>query len=304
MAEGNADLAEAGALMANRPIVPLAAPWTHTDLSFAGQRLDGVPIDLGLFTHCTFANVSFKGCAIADSRFVNCTFISCYFRKTTIKNSKFDGCKFIDCDFPKVRVQSTSFMFPRFKGCFIDYNGMQPNLPREAQLREMVAIELAREAYAHGATSDARRYRLAALRAHESHLAQAFFAKSSYYKEHYDTLGRLRAGVAWVGSQANRLIWGNGERGATLLCNFLILALIVFPLTFHAVGGITASAGKLTTIDYVLLSLDSATSYSGLSGIQLVSTGARIVAATELVIGLFAFGLFITILFRRITRWR
>jgi hypothetical protein len=304
MTEGNSEVMAISTLLANRPIRQLAAPWAHTDVSFAAQRLDGVSIDLGLFAHCTFTNVSFKGCSVNDSRFVNCTFVSCYFRKATIQNSKFDGCKFIDCDFPKVRVQSTSFMFPRFKGCFIDFDEMQPNLPREPELREMVAIELAREAYAGGATYDARKYRLVALRAHESHLAQAFLARSSYYKEHYDILARLRAGVAWLGSQANRLIWGNGERGAVLLFNFLILTLLAFPLIYRAIGGVTATGGKLTAVDYVLLSIDTATSYSGLSGIHLVSTTARVVGAIELVVGLFAFGLFITILFRRITRWR
>jgi hypothetical protein len=292
------------ALMANRPITPLETPWTYTEVSFAGQRLDGVSIDLGLFSHCTFANVSFKGCTISDTRFVNCAFISCYFRKTKIQNSKFDGCKFVECDFPKVRVQSTSFMFPRFRGCFIAYDEMQPNLPPEPELREMVAVELAREAYAQGDTTGARKYRLAALRAHEKHLARAFTARSSYYKEHYDALERFRAGASWIASQANRLVWGNGERGTTLLCNFLILALIVFPLIYVGIGGVKAETGKLTTIDYLLLSIDSATSYSGLSGVHLVSTAARIVAAIELTIGLLTFGLFITILFRRITRWR
>lgn len=292
------------AFLANRPLTALTEPWVRTEASFAGQRLDGTPIDMGLFTHCTFANISFKGCTISDSRFVNCTFIGCYFRKTTIQNSRFDGCKFIECDFPKVRVQSTGFMFPQFKGCFIAYDEMKPNLPPEPQLREMVAIELAREAYAHGDTTDARKYRLEALRAHERHLAAAFKAKSSYYKEHYDPVARALAGGAWIGSQANRIVWGNGERGVTLLFNFLLLTLIAFPLIFAAAGGVKATSGKLTATRYVLLSIDSATSYSGLSGVHLVSTGARVVAAVELIIGLFAFGLFITILFRRITRWR
>jgi hypothetical protein len=155
-------------------------------------------------------------------------------------------------------------MFPKFKGCFLPFDEMQPNLPREPELREIVAVELGREAYALGYTRDAREYHLEALRAHEHHLAQAFLSKSSYYKEHYDTLGRIRAGFAWSGSQANRWIWGNGEQGTKLLTNFVILALIVFPLIFAAVGGIQATSGKVTTIDYVLLSIDSATSYSGL----------------------------------------
>jgi hypothetical protein len=292
------------ALLANRPLTSLAKPWTHSEVSFAGQRLDGVPIDLGLFTHCTFSNISFKGCTITDSRFVNCAFISCYFRKTTIQNSKFDGCKFIECDFPKVRVQSTDFMFPQFKGCFIAYDEMKPNLPAEPELREIVAIELARESYTHGNTTDARKYRIEALRSHEQHLADAFRARSSYYKERYDLAARARAGVAWIGSQANRIVWGNGERGAVLLFNFLLLTLVVFPMVFAAIGGVRPIAGKLTTIDYVLLSIDSATSYSGLSGVQLISSGARILAVLELVIGLLTFGLFITVLFRRITRWR
>jgi uncharacterized protein YjbI with pentapeptide repeats len=136
------------ALLANRPLTPLKAPWAHSDVSFAADRLDGVEIELGMFAHCTFANISFKGSEVKDSRFINCTFISCYFRKTLIRNSKFDGCKFIDCDFPKVRVQGSNFMFPQFKGCFVGFDEMRPNLPAEPELRSKAAAELAREAYA------------------------------------------------------------------------------------------------------------------------------------------------------------
>jgi hypothetical protein len=203
-----------------------------------------------------------------------------------------------------VKIQGTEFMFPQFKGCFVKFDEMHPNLPSEPELREIVAVELAREAYALGNTRDARRYRLVALRAHENHLWRAARASSSYYRDHYDAVDRVEAGAAWIGSQVNRLIWGNGERGFVLLRNFLLLVFIAFPLLFYGVGGLEVASGKLTTIDYELLSLDTATSYSGLSGVDLVSTASRIVAASELTVGLLAFGLFITILFRRITRWR
>jgi Pentapeptide repeats (9 copies) len=289
---------------ANRSLVPLQAPWVHTDAAFADDRLDGIPIELGMFAHCTFANVSFKGCTIDSSRFMDCTFISCYFRKTEIRNSKFDGCKFFECDFPKVRIQGTSFAFPKFRGCFVEFGEMQPNLPVEPELRSLASAELAREAGVLGHPKDARLYRLQALRAWETHLWQTLLASSSYYKEHYSALERLAAGIRWVGSQLNRLIWGNGERGLTLLFNFSALVLVVFPLLFYALGGIADPQGKATTIDYVLLSVDSVTSYSGLSGIQLVSTAARVVAAFEVIVGLLGFGLFVTVLFRRITRWR
>jgi hypothetical protein len=291
------------ALLANRPLVPLKEPWVFSDVAFA-ERLDGAVINLGLFAHCTFANVSFKGSTIVDSRFIDCTFISCYFRKAEIRNSKFDGCKFVDCDFPKVRVQGTTFMFPQFKGCFIAFDEMRPNLPPEPELRSLAAAELAREAYALGHPRDARLFRLQALRAYETHLWRAFRASSSYYKEHYGTLDRLAAGAKWFASQTNRLIWGNGERGFTLLANFLLLTLVLYPLLFYVQGDVHDVSGKTSTADYVLLSVDSATNFSGLSNVALESTAARGIAASEVIVGLVAFGLFITILFRRITRWR
>lgn len=291
------------ALLANRPLTALKQPWVYSDVAFA-ERLDGVGIEYGMFAHCTFANVSFKGCTIADSRFIDCTFISCYFRKAEIRNSKFDGCKFVDCDFPKVRVQGTTFMFPQFKGCFIGFDEMRPNLPSEPELRSLTAAELAREAYALGHPRDARLFRLQALRAHETHLWRAFRASSSYYKDHYNTLERLVAGAKWATSQTNRLIWGNGERGFTLLANFLLLTLVVYPLLFYFLGDVRDVSGETTTADYLLLSVDSATNFSGLSNVALGSTATRVIVASEVIVGLVAFGLFITILFRRITRWR
>jgi Pentapeptide repeats (9 copies) len=288
----------------NRPLELLKEPWVHNDCTFSDDRLDGVPIDLGMFAHCTFSNVSFKGCILNDTRFINCTFIACYFRKTTIQNSQFDGCKFIDCDFPKVRIQSTKFMFPKFRGCFVEFGEMEPNLPPEPELRSLAAADLAREAQTLGHPRDARHYRIVALRARESHLWRAFTGASSYYKEHFDPLQRVQAGAQWLGSQANRLVWGNGERGLTLLFNFLLLTLVAFPLVFHAVGGVSVPDGSPAASDYVLLSVDVVTSYSGLSHVMLTSNASRVVASAELVVGLIAFGFFVTILFRRVTRWR
>jgi hypothetical protein len=89
-----------------------------------------------------------------------------------------------------------------------------------------------------------------------------------------------------------------------LLCNFLILTLLVYPVLFYLFGGIGGRNGSTTTMDYVLLSVDSATGLSGLSSVALATTLARVIAATEVAVGFIAFGLFITILFRRITRWR
>jgi hypothetical protein len=231
-------------------------------------------------------------------------FIGCYFRKASILNCQFDGCRFIDCNFPKLRLQGSKFTFPQFKGCFIDFDEMRPNLPPEPELRALAASELAREAQALGSTEDARQFRIEALRANETHLWRAAWASSSYYKDHFDTLARIGCWFRWLGSQLNRLIWGNGERGFVLLGNFLLLTIIIYPLLFRLVGGVEPASGATSVGDYVLLSVDNVTGRSGLSAISLVSTDARVLAASEIAVGLLAFGLFITILFRRITRWR
>ena len=79
---------------------------------------------------------------------------------------------------------------------------------------------------------------------------------------------------------------------------------MLYPLLFYVQGDVHDVSGKTSTADYVLLSVDSATNFSGLSNVALESTAARGIAASEVIVGLVAFGLFITILFRRITRWR
>jgi hypothetical protein len=195
-------------------------------------------------------------------------------------------------------------MFPTFKGCFVEFGEMLPNLPVEPELRSLAAAELGREASALGYPRDARKYRLEALRAWETHLWRAFRASSSYYRDHFDLSARLKAGFQWFGSQANRLIWGNGEQGFRLLINFLALVLVVFPLLYRAVDGVSIGGRNLGLGNYLLLSIDVVTSYSGPSHVMLNSTGSRITASIERTIGIIAFGFFVTILFRRITRWR
>jgi len=293
------------AYLLSRPVTRLTEPWSHQDVVFAADRLDGVTIELGIFGHCAFANISFKGAELRDCHFIDCIFVGCYFRKTLISGCKFDGCRFIDCDFPKTRVQRSSFAFPRFSGCFISFEEMRPNLPSEPGLRVIAANELAREAQAAGETNDARLYRIAALRAHEKHLWAGFRASTSWYKERYDVLARLRSGAAWLASQVNRLVWGNGERGVVLLGNFLLLTFAVFPLVFYLLrDNLSTPRGSLTAADYLLLSIDNMTARSGFSGISLLSTSTRAATAFEVAMGLVAMGLFVTILFRRITRWR
>ena len=292
------------AFLLNRQLESLAAPWTRSDVLFAGQRLDGVTIELALYAHCTFANLSLKGCEFRDSHFINCVFVSCYFRKTLFSGCKFDGCKFIDCDLPKVRIQGSSFIFPRFTGTFIPFDEMQPNLPPEPELRSIAATELAREAQAAGHAKDARLYRIEAIRATEGHLWAGFRASTSWYRERYDVAARLDAGVRWFGSQVNRLLWGNGERGWVLLRSFFVLVFVLFPLVFYVARSGLQSAGRTTLSDYLLLSADNATGRSGFSGVATVSTTTRIFTGLELAVGFMLFGLFVTILFRRITRWR
>jgi uncharacterized protein YjbI with pentapeptide repeats len=137
---------------------------------FQAERVDQQTFEGVRFEHCTFANVSFKEARLISCTFENCAFIDCYFRMTVLESSRLLGCKFISCDFPKAAFRHCSFVYSQFRSCFVPYAVFEPSLPTEANLRRLLADNLAREAEAAGATNDARRYRLRASEALEHYL--------------------------------------------------------------------------------------------------------------------------------------
>ena len=286
----------------NRPTSPLQTPFRGSDRVFAATRLDGKLIEGGDFSHCTFANISFKSVKLKAGSFVDCVFMGCYFRKTDIQGTRFIGCRFIDCDFPKVAIRGCDFSYSKFRTCFIPFSELEHSLPREPNLREDLARNLAVEAASLGFPREARAYRTCQIRAQEAHLKAAVKGASQWYQDHFDILRRIGAALALFGSVLNRYVWGYGQRWGVLVRNFVLLGIVVFPLVFYVLRNELSkmTGSRIELLDTVYFSLQNMLPAGMDSAIRADSPLTRGLAGLESLLAVIFAGLFVSYLFRSI----
>lgn len=274
------------------------------DCLFVNQRFDDQTLPEGLYVRCTFANVSFLRATLDRVRFSACVFEDCYFRETTLNTCRFSGTRFIDCDFVKPTILGCDFSYARFRGCFPPKEEIEASLPAEHNMREALTSNLASEAEKAGNQTEARKYRLAAIRAGEQHLLAGARARTQYYRDHFpNSLDRIGALSRYLLSRLNGYLWGYGERGWPLLRSVIAVALVIWPILFQlARRSIENGSGHRPSYgDCIWLSVASILGNSGAAG--FATTGfARALVLTEGAIGLVSLGLFVTYLFRYVTR--
>ena len=289
------------AYVLGRELGQLREPYQAEDVVFGATRLDEKTIQEGDFKHCTFANVSFKAVQVQSSSFLNCVFIGCYFRRAHLVDTKFTGCRFIDCNFAHIRLQSAQFPYSSFLRCQLPFSELFNSLPSEPNVREALARNLFLESSRLGLSSDAHQYRRAEINAREDHLREAFLGRSKWYRDHFDTMARLTALGQLILSLLNRWLWGYGERVRVLVLNFLVAALLVFPIAFYFVrGGLVRSTGGEPSVwDLLFFSIENVVPAGIQSGVQAVAPCARILAGVESLFGV----LVIALLASYILRW-
>ena len=281
----------------------LSLPFAHaSDLCYVGDRIEGASISEVSYRYCTFEDVSFKKVVMSGCRFLHCVFLDCYFRRATLKNCSFVGCRFVECEFPYAKVQSCDFRYSRFRSCFVPYLELQDTLPREPNLRERLARNLCVEAEAQGAKSDARSFRLEAIRAREADLWGAVRAESSWYREHSSGFSRLRAVGDLLASKLNGFLWGYGEKWWVLASNFALSVLLIFPAVFWLIeDGLSGSHPGVGFTELIWYSISNVAP-SSLTELSPVSAVAKIITAAEALAALVVAGLFASIFFRAIRR--
>ncbi len=260
-------------------------------------RLEGVR-----FSQCTFANISFKDAHLVDCHFSGCVFERCYFRATTIRESHFPATRFIDCEFHKPNILDSGFGFARFDGTFISYAYLEPSFPAQANVCRDLAGALAVQATAAGREGEARKYRLKSIKEGERALWRGARWTDDYAKSHFPTdLQRIGAVTRLVGSKVNGLLWGYGEVISRLLATWLLLAGVVFPVLYVILRNHLHSQAGVSVGECWLLSFGAILNTPGTSGVTSTGVGT-VVVLTETALGLLIFGLFVTYVFRWVTR--
>ena len=291
------------AYLLGRQFTVLEDPFKGEDRTYANQRLDGQTVTDGYFAHCTFANVSFKATTLERTRFIDCLFVSAYFRRTAVTGCSFSGCRFVDCEFPNISVSTSRFQYCRFRQCYIPYSQLKLNMPSEPNLRKELAHNLAVETETMGFYDEATAYRWDEIRSHESNLSLAVRGATVWYQKHYDLPMRVLSAIRLVASVLNRHLWGYGERVWILIRNWLLLSFLVFPMAFVFIreSFTKKTAGTVEISDLVRYSLATILG-SVPSNISPITPLANFLTTLESTVGIVATGLFITYLFRWISR--
>jgi hypothetical protein len=278
-----------------------------SDALFASQRIDGVQLVGKRFEHCTFANVSFKDCEMRNSQFRDCIFVNCYFRHSKIQDCHFSACKFIDCDLAKIDIRTSDLKYYNtFEGCYVPFGELESSLPSEGNLRQHLCLNMAEEASREGALKDAGLYRQAGARGREEHLKAAFRHSSQFYREKYQGSARLDAFIEYLGSRFRGWAWGYRRSFFTVLRNWAIVTLILFPLILLPLKDDLQAADKpVKAGDVWVASIGNMLPGSGISQVSYTSTGVRLLAFGEVLVGLLFVGLAASLLFRAVfDRWR
>jgi hypothetical protein len=281
----------------------LATPFEGDGLLFASQLCNDEVVPGPTYANCTFANVSFLRTKISHGTFRNCVFIECYFRKSELRGSTFVGCKFINCNFTHITIRDCDFRYAEFRGTTPPFRELVHSAPQQANLRYELFNALSRVAESAGSGEEARRYRLAGIEALDKHLRSAVKADSSWYKEHFDVLGRLGALLRLAWHHVNRVLWGHGESAWRLLASASVTALIVFPVLFVVFqNGVGVPVGEPTAPDYLWVSLSNFLLLDRISDVVLTSWVTQSLSSVEALLGVVFAGMYVTLLVKALLR--
>ena len=136
---------------------------------------------------------------------------------------------------------------------------------------------------------------------HEEALRRGYRWTDDYSRTHYPELQRVTAFIRLCGSKINGWIWGHGEYIRRLLLSVAVLALLVGPVLLYATRGDLRPAGSRSVGDYIALSVSSFLNNAGVTGIRATGLAQVIVLALG-ASGLIFLGLFVTYVFRAVTR--
>jgi hypothetical protein len=114
-------------------------------------------------------------------------------------------------------------------------------------------------------------------------------------------LERVAAFVRLCGSRLNGWLWGHGEYLSRLVLNVLILGVLIGPILLYLAREHLHAYGSVSLGDCIALSIASVVNTPASSGVSATGIGLAIVLCLT-ALGLVFLGLFVTYLFRAVTR--
>jgi hypothetical protein len=231
-------------------------------------------------------------------RFTNVDFKYCIFDSCYLRNCVFDSCDFTGCRFLGTNMHGSSFVGCRFDYAIFERTLVDPDLldsgcPGPENLRMRFARSLRMNYQQLGDARSANKAIRVELQASEDYLFKSWNSKESYYRKKYGGPKRAAAFLEWASFKFLDFVWGNGESPIKLMRSVILVLVGIALLDAVAFRNIESVGSLLSAVS------DSPPIFFG----AITPTNYPAWALTTiLLLRLVAFGLFMSIIIKRLNR--
>lgn len=226
----------------------------------------------------TFNKVSFKQANLVECYFRNCRFLNCDFTGAFIKDSNLRGTQFENC----------SFKYTTWEKSHVDDDFLDNCLPSEENLARDLVRSLRVNFAEIGNYEAVNRAASIEVRLTGQHLYKAAYSKESYYRSKYKRWSRVAHALQHLRWKVLDLLWGNGESIARIVISSF-LAIILVSLAYAREPRVKFSDALLESVWHFW-------------GKQYATPLPPDYALALTVTQFFAFGLFMAVLVKRLSR--
>jgi|GEM_PF-1048276 len=200
------------------------------------------------FSKCCFDDMYAKKVEFRNCDFSHCVFVRACFYRATFSSCRFVGAYFFDCNFRSATLGSCMFEYAFFRGTLIPYEQIRRNKPEWPNVCQELMRILRVNAASVGNEQEVKKYVKEEMKASRDYYARALAMGQTYYEVKFPTfLNRL--GLRW-----NRLkllvdwyAWGHGEYPLRLL-SLGALSLLAFAAVNALICGVLSGNPKANDI--------------------------------------------------------
>ena len=256
-------------------------------------------------SHCILSNKHLKEVSFSGGSVVHCHFDSCKLTDAAFNRVDLTGTLFIRCDLKNATFSQCRMWYVRFERCALDYEAVLESAPIETNLRLEFLQVLRVNAEQMGERTWVDRILELELRTQERELLNIAIGRTNYYRMKYAALARLRATQRLCLLVLHRLWWGYGLRLSNLMLSGTLLVSLFaalshwLPVHFITSGGV--SIGRLKWSDAFYLSV-VAFANGDLGDTRPANALARILTASEGLLGVLFLGFFAAAMYRRLAK--
>lgn len=183
----------------------------------SGEELENIVFTRSVAIKRKFTRVSFK----------YCVFDNCYFRDCVFDACDFTGCKFISSNLNGSAFVECKLQYVVFERTIVDLLSMIDSLPCEENLRAKLLRTLRMNFQQQGDAASVNKAISLELEATQTHLKKSWLSSDEYYRKKYPGLKKIGKFGEWAIFRSLDFIWGNGESAKKLCRTTLIVFLLI-----------------------------------------------------------------------------